>query len=93
MAKSQWSFGSATGMSAALAAKILAELAKAPLYFTDIAENFARYDFRTIVGRDCVGDRSLPAHDANLFDMEQKYGDLMESQMIIAALPTKVTVG
>jgi maleamate amidohydrolase len=44
------------------------------------------YDFRTIVARDCVGDRSLAAHDANLFDMEQKYADLMESGAIIAAL-------
>ena len=50
------------------------------------------YNFRTIVARDCVGDRSIAAHDANLFDMEQKYADLMESQVIIAALPTKVTV-
>ena len=44
------------------------------------------YDFRTIVARDCVGDRSLQAHDANLFDMEQKYADLMVSAAIIAAL-------
>jgi maleamate amidohydrolase len=44
------------------------------------------YDFRTIVAVDCVGDRSLPAHDANLFDMEQKYADLMDSAAIIAAL-------
>jgi maleamate amidohydrolase len=44
------------------------------------------YDFRTIVARDCVGDRSLQAHDANLFDMEQKYADLMDSAAIIAAL-------
>ena len=44
------------------------------------------YDFRTIVARDCVGDRSLPAHQANLFDMEQKYADLMEADAIIAAL-------
>jgi maleamate amidohydrolase len=46
------------------------------------------YDFRTIVARDCVGDRSLPAHDANLFDMEQKYADLMDSAAIIASLKT-----
>ena len=32
----------------ALAAKILAEIAKAPLYYTDIAERFASYDFRTV---------------------------------------------
>lgn len=44
------------------------------------------YDFRTIVARDCVGDRSLPAHEANLFDMEQKYADLMEADAIITPL-------
>jgi maleamate amidohydrolase len=44
------------------------------------------YDFRTIVARDCVGDRSLAAHDANLFNMEQKYADLMESEDIVAWL-------
>ena len=44
------------------------------------------HDFRTIVARDCVGDRSLAAHDANLFDMEQKYADVMESGAIIASL-------
>lgn len=44
------------------------------------------HDFRTIVARDCVGDRSLQAHDANLFDMEQKYADLIESEAIIAML-------
>jgi maleamate amidohydrolase len=44
------------------------------------------HDFRTIVARDCVGDRSLAAHEANLFDMEQKYADLMDSDAIIASL-------
>jgi len=44
------------------------------------------HNFRTIVARDCVGDRSLSAHDANLFDMEQKYADLMDSEEIIALL-------
>jgi maleamate amidohydrolase len=48
------------------------------------------YNFRTIVARDCVGDRSLAAHDANLFDMEQKYADLMESEAIIALLDQAV---
>jgi maleamate amidohydrolase len=46
------------------------------------------YNFRTIVARDCVGDRSLAAHDANLFDIEQKYADVMESDAIVAALRT-----
>jgi maleamate amidohydrolase len=44
------------------------------------------HNFRTIVARDCVGDRSLQAHEANLFDMEQKYADLMDADAIIAVL-------
>ena len=35
------------------------------------------HDFRTIVVVDCVGDRAIGPHDANLFDMGQKYADLM----------------
>ncbi|MEM7225879.1 MAG: isochorismatase family protein [Pseudomonadota bacterium] len=35
------------------------------------------FNFRTIVVTDCIGDRALAPHRANLFDMEQKYADLM----------------
>jgi maleamate amidohydrolase len=35
------------------------------------------HGFRPLVVIDCVGDRSLEAHDANLFDMNQKYATLM----------------
>ena len=44
------------------------------------------YNFRTVVATDCVGDRALGPHEANLFDMEQKYADLMASPEIIAVL-------
>ena len=37
-----------SGQQAALGAEILQVISKAPLYFTDIAEKFARYDFVTI---------------------------------------------
>ena len=30
--------------------------------------------FRPLVVADCCGDRALGPHDANLFDMAQKYG-------------------
>jgi 2,5-furandicarboxylate decarboxylase 1 len=33
---------------AALADKILAAITKEPLYYTDISERFASYDFRTV---------------------------------------------
>ena len=35
------------------------------------------HDFRPVVVTDCVGDRALGPHEANLFDMGQKYADLM----------------
>jgi maleamate amidohydrolase len=44
------------------------------------------HNFRPIVASDCVGDRAIAPHQANLFDMGQKYADLMERDEIIAAL-------
>jgi maleamate amidohydrolase len=34
------------------------------------------YGFRPVVLSDCVGDRALAPHEANLFDMGQKYADI-----------------
>jgi maleamate amidohydrolase len=36
-----------------------------------------QYGFRPLVISDCVGDRALAPHEANLFDMEQKYATVM----------------
>ena len=36
------------------------------------------YNFRPIVVADCVGDRAAGPHEANLFDIGQKYADLIE---------------
>ena len=47
------------------------------------------YNFRPIVARDCVGDRALGPHEANLFDMGQKYADVLERDEIISALSTR----
>jgi maleamate amidohydrolase len=44
------------------------------------------HNFRPIVARDCVGDRALAPHEANLFDMAQKYADVLERDEILAAL-------
>ena len=44
------------------------------------------WNFRPVVARDCVGDRAIAPHEANLFDMEQKYADVLERDRIIAAL-------
>jgi maleamate amidohydrolase len=44
------------------------------------------HNFRPIVARDCVGDRALGPHEANLFDMGQKYADILDRDEIMAAL-------
>ncbi len=42
------------------------------------------YALRTIVAADCCGDRATGPHDANLFDMGQKYADLMTGAEALA---------
>ena len=44
------------------------------------------HNFRPIVPRDCVRDRALAPHEANLFDMDQKYADVMASNEVIAEI-------
>ncbi len=48
------------------------------------------HNLRPIVVEDCVGDRSLEAHEANLFDLRQKYADVTPCAEVIAALPQAV---
>ena len=44
------------------------------------------HNFKTVVVTDCVGDRALGPHEANLFDMGQKYADLMTAVDVMTAL-------
>jgi maleamate amidohydrolase len=44
------------------------------------------FNFRPIVVRDCVGDRAAAPHEANLFDMSQKYADVLDRDEVIARL-------
>lgn len=44
------------------------------------------HNFRPIVAEDCVGDRAIGPHEANLFDMGRKYADVMPRDEIIAVL-------
>jgi len=44
------------------------------------------YNFRTVIVTDGVGDRAIGPHEANLFDMGQKYGDLMTVDEIISKI-------
>ncbi len=43
------------------------------------------WGFRPLVVTDCVGDRALGPHEANLFDMGQKYAILMDRDAALAA--------
>ncbi|WP_182086244.1 N-carbamoylsarcosine amidohydrolase [Aureimonas sp. ME7] len=45
-----------------------------------------QYGFRTIVVRECVGDRHEGPHEANLFDIDAKYGDVVSLDEAVAAL-------
>ena len=35
------------------------------------------HGFHPIVPRECSGDRAMGLHEANMFDMDQKYADVM----------------
>ncbi len=45
-----------------------------------------QHGFRVIVPRECVGDRHRAPHDANLFDINAKYGDVVPLAEVIARL-------
>jgi nicotinamidase-related amidase len=42
--------------------------------------------FNVLVPRQCVGDRASAPHDANLFDIDAKYGDVIELDEAISYL-------
>ena len=44
------------------------------------------YNFRPMVVADCVGDRALGPHEANLFDIGQKYADVLDASETIRKL-------
>jgi maleamate amidohydrolase len=45
-----------------------------------------QYGFRVIVPRECVGDRRPEPHEANLFDIDSKYGDVVSKADVLAYL-------
>lgn len=47
------------------------------------AVDAVQYGFKTIVIRECVGDRHQAPHEANLFDIDSKYGDVVSKQEAI----------
>ncbi len=44
------------------------------------------HGFRPMVPKECVGDRAEGPHEANLFDMDQKYADVMPVAEVTAEL-------
>jgi nicotinamidase-related amidase len=44
------------------------------------------YGYRVMVPHECVGDRALAPHEANLFDMDQKYADVVGAAEVMTYL-------
>lgn len=45
-----------------------------------------QHDYPVVVPREAVGDRNPAAHEANLFDMDAKYGDVLSLEDVLALL-------
>ena len=52
-----------------------------------------QYGFITVVVADAVGDRAQGPHEANLFDIDAKYGDVMPAQEALDHLQRLSTTG
>lgn len=50
------------------------------------AESSLNYGFHTIVPREAVGDRSATAHEANLFDIDARCGDVVGVEEVLSYL-------
>jgi nicotinamidase-related amidase len=57
------------------------------------AIDLLQYGWPTLVPRDCVGDRAQAPHDANLFDIQAKYADVVsldEALAYVESVPSAV---
>ncbi len=45
-----------------------------------------QYGFRVVVPKECVGDRHPEPHEANLFDIDSKYGDVVSKAEVMEYL-------
>lgn len=50
------------------------------------AVDLLQYGFPALVPRECVGDRARAPHDANLFDIDMKYADVVALDEVLAYL-------
>jgi maleamate amidohydrolase len=56
------------------------------------AVDVLQYGYRPVVPREAVGDRNLAAHEAALYDIDLKYGDVIPLEECLAALEELVAV-
>jgi maleamate amidohydrolase len=58
-------------------------------------ESAFNYNFHVIVPEEAVGDRSSSAHDASLFDIDARFGDVMPLREVATHLTARyeLTVG
>jgi len=57
------------------------------------AIDLLQYGYPTLVPRECVGDRAQAPHDANMFDIQAKYADVVsleEALAYVASVPAAV---
>jgi len=60
------------------------------------AIDLLQYGWPTLVPRECVGDRAQAPHDANLFDIQAKYADVVpleDALAYVASVPGRVGAG
>ena len=57
-----------------------------------VVDGFA-YNFKVAIPHECVYDRGPTAHAVNLFDMSEKYADVMTTEVCLAALRDLASAG
>jgi maleamate amidohydrolase len=45
-----------------------------------------QYEYRVVIAREAVGDRNAKAHEANLFDLNAKYADVLDLEEVLSLL-------
>jgi hypothetical protein len=45
-----------------------------------------QHNYRVVVPREAVGDRNPAAHEANLYDLDTKYADVLPLDEVLAAV-------
>jgi maleamate amidohydrolase len=48
-----------------------------------------QHGYRVVVPREAVGDRNAAAHEANLYDIDAKYGDVLPVEEVLAFLAAR----